>query len=198
MTTTLGRSLLPVARSLRDPHDERWLYGPPRIHRRFRLCCHALGPPVDSASAGGTAGETRPAQITEQPKGEARCPTTRPCPFIAQMDESFWRIDEGRLPVCDLGTVVAIIRDGAFARVVREGGGQVALLHPATTRQSSTPDASTITLVNETEGWQAVLSRAEAASGDTRSPTRRSYAGHLGSGSTPSPHMPVCGRAPIQ
>lgn len=74
------------------------------------------------------------------------------------MAESFWRIDEGGLPGCPVGTVIAIVQEGVSVRVMREGG-QIGTLHASTTQQTSTPDGSSITLVNETEGWRAVLSR---------------------------------------
>jgi hypothetical protein len=74
------------------------------------------------------------------------------------MDQSFWRIDEGGLPGCPAGTVVGIVQDGTTARVMRDGT-QVVVLNASTTEQTSTPDGSSITLLNETEGWRAVLTR---------------------------------------
>jgi hypothetical protein len=78
------------------------------------------------------------------------------------MDESYWRIEDGGLPGCGVGAVVAIVREGSAARIVREDGGQIAELHPETTRQSSSPEGLTLTLVNEVEGWRVVLSRLAA------------------------------------
>lgn len=74
------------------------------------------------------------------------------------MAQSYWRIDEGGLPGCPVGTVIAIVQEGSSVRIMRDGA-EVGTLHASTTQQTSTPDGSTITLVNETEGWRAVLSR---------------------------------------
>ena len=74
------------------------------------------------------------------------------------MDQSFWRIDEGALPGCPIGAVIALVQEGTTARVLRDGT-QVLVLSASTTKQTSTLDGSSITLVNQTEGWRAVLSR---------------------------------------
>lgn len=84
------------------------------------------------------------------------------------MDQSFWRIDEGGLPGCPAGTVVGLVQDGTTARVMRDGT-QVVVLTASTTEQTSTPDGSSITLVNETEGWRAVLTRAISSPAPTSS-----------------------------
>jgi hypothetical protein len=78
------------------------------------------------------------------------------------VDQSYWRIDEGGLPGCPVGTVIAIVQEGSSVRIMRDGA-EVGTLHANTTQQTSTPDGSTITLVNETEGWRAVLSRTAAS-----------------------------------
>jgi hypothetical protein len=80
------------------------------------------------------------------------------------MDQSFWRVEEGGLPGCGVGTVIAIVREGTSARVLRDGV-QIGTLQPSTTQQTNAPDNSSITLVNETEGWRAVLSRASETPG---------------------------------
>jgi hypothetical protein len=74
------------------------------------------------------------------------------------MDPTFWRIDEGGLPGCPIGTIISLVPEGSSARVMRESG-QVGTLDVSTTTQTSTPGGASITLVNETEGWRAVLSR---------------------------------------
>jgi hypothetical protein len=79
------------------------------------------------------------------------------------MDQSIWRIDEGGLPGCPVGTVIAIVQEGDSVRVIREGVGQIGTLYASTTQQTSTLDGSSITLVNQTEGWRAVLSRTTAS-----------------------------------
>lgn len=76
-----------------------------------------------------------------------------------EVEQSFWRIEEGGLPGCPVGTAVSLVQEGSWARVLREGIGQVGTLQASTTEQTSTPDGSSITLVNQTEGWRAILSR---------------------------------------
>ena len=82
------------------------------------------------------------------------------------MDQSTWRIDAGGFPGCPTGTVISLVQEGSSVRILREGLGQVGALEASTTRQTSTADGSSITLINESEGWEAVLSRvAEPATG---------------------------------
>lgn len=75
------------------------------------------------------------------------------------MEQPLWRIDEGTLPGCSVGTVISFVTEGSSARVMREGVGLMGTLHAATTEQTSSLDGLTITLVNQTDGWSAVLSR---------------------------------------
>ncbi len=78
-------------------------------------------------------------------------------------DQDLWRIDNGALPGCAVGTVISFATEGQTVRVMRPGVGQVLTLHSTTTSQSSSDDGSTITLVNTAEGWQATLSRVPAS-----------------------------------
>jgi hypothetical protein len=81
---------------------------------------------------------------------------------MTQQSSGYWRIGEGGFPGCPPGTVVSFVNEGPTARVIRYGVGQIGTLHRATTSQTATADGSTITLVNEGEGWRAVLTRTTA------------------------------------
>ena len=63
------------------------------------------------------------------------------------------------MPGCPIGSVVWFVNDGASARVLMQGVGQVAVITSPSTTQTASPDGSTISLANVTEGWQAQLSR---------------------------------------
>jgi hypothetical protein len=75
------------------------------------------------------------------------------------VDESFWRVEEGRLPGSPTGSVVCLVQQGTSALVLRDGVGQVGTLDASTTAQTRMSNGSSLTLVNKTEGWHAVLSR---------------------------------------
>jgi len=75
------------------------------------------------------------------------------------MQQAYWRIVEGGLPGCPIGTVISFVNEGDTARVIREGVGQIGTLYKTTTEQTGSADGTTITLVNATEGWRAVLTR---------------------------------------
>jgi TM2 domain-containing membrane protein YozV len=74
----------------------------------------------------------------------------------------WWRIDQGGFPGCPVGTVVSFVNDADSAKVIRQGVGQIGLLHSSTTTQVASADGRTITLTNPTEGWSAVLSQASS------------------------------------
>jgi hypothetical protein len=74
----------------------------------------------------------------------------------------WWKVIDGWIPGCPVGTVVSLINEPELARVIRAGVGQVGTLEAATTTQTSTPDGTRINLVSSTEGWRAVLTRTPA------------------------------------
>lgn len=74
----------------------------------------------------------------------------------------WWRIDEGGFPGCPVGTVVSFVNDADSAKVIRQGVGQIGVLHSSTTTQVASADGRRITLTNPTEGWSAVLSQASS------------------------------------
>jgi hypothetical protein len=78
------------------------------------------------------------------------------------VEQSFWRIDEGGMPGCPVGTVISLVAEGSSAAVMRDGV-QIGTLSAATTQQTGT-SGNSITLTNQTEGWRAVLSRQIAFS----------------------------------
>jgi len=74
------------------------------------------------------------------------------------MDPTFWRIDEGGMYGLSVGRVIGLVADGSSAHVVLDGR-QIITLDASTSTPTTTPDGASMTLVNKTEGWRAVLSR---------------------------------------
>ncbi len=74
-----------------------------------------------------------------------------------------WRVDEGWMPLCPVGSIVWFVNEGESARLFCQGSGQVGTLFRNTTSQTASSDGSSITLINRSEGWQAKLSRVAAS-----------------------------------
>ncbi len=73
-----------------------------------------------------------------------------------------WRVDDGGLPDCPVGSIVWFVNDGPTAQVIRQGHGAVGTISSASTTQTASANGAQIVLVNGSEGWQAKLSRVAA------------------------------------
>lgn len=78
---------------------------------------------------------------------------------MAGSGSALWRVDEGAMPGCPVGSVVWFENDGPSALVMKQGQGRVGTITSPDTTQTAAEDGATITLVNASEGWQASLTR---------------------------------------